>query len=342
MISGLVSIIIVNWNGKTHLEDCLDSISKIDYKKREIIVVDNGSEDGSIEFIKENSPKVIVIKNKNNLGFSKANNQGIKVAKGEYILFLNNDTKVHKNFLSILIKELSFDEVMGACQPKILHWEKPGKLDSIGSFLTNTGFLFHLGFEARDSKRLSKKIKLFSGKGSCLLFKKKVLDKIGYFNEDFFAYFEETDLCWRLWLAGFYLMYIPEAKIYHRTWGTTKRLPQDFVTFHSFRNRISSLVINLETRNLLLILPVHLLTCFFIAFSYFARTKFRIGFAIIWSIFSSLKNINKILKRRNFVQSKIRVVPDSILFPQIIRNPKLSFYFHILNYSFVRSRAFQR
>lgn len=342
MVKDLVSVIIVNWNGIEHLKSCLSSLSRINYKKTEIIVVDNGSQDGSYEFIRQKYSRIIVIRNHQNLGFSRANNQGIRKSKGEYILFLNNDTKVSKNFLNILIKELASDKKMGACQPKILHWEKPGRLDSIGSFLTNTGFLFHLGFEAKDTKRLDKKIKLFSGKGSCLLFKRQVLEKIGYFNEDFFAYFEETDLCWRLWLYGYYLLYIPEAVIWHKTWGTTSRLPQDFISFHAFRNRISSLITNLELGNLLLILPIHLLTCFFIVGCYFISGKFKNGFAIVWAVLASFKNLPQTLKTRKHVQSKIREVSDEKLFLEIMRNPKISFYLYILKYSFIRSKAFSK
>lgn len=342
MVKGLVSILIVNWNGKDHLKNCLSSLKKIDYKNTEIIIVDNGSTDGSLEYVKSRYPKIQLIKNSSNLGFSKANNQGIKKARGEYVLLLNNDTKVRHDFLTTLVKKISSDPTLGAVQPKILHWEKPGQLDSIGSFLTHTGFLFHYGFEAMDSKKLDKEIKLFSGKGSCLLFKKKVLDKIGYFNEDFFAYFEETDLCWRLWLAGYYLLYIPQAVIYHKTWGTTKKLPQSFIVFHSFRNRVSSLIINLGRFNLFLILPIHLVICIFIAVSYFLTGKFKNGFAIIWSLLSAIKNLGKILEKRSYVQSKTRKLSDTVLFPQILRDPSLSFYFKILKYSFIRSKAFAR
>lgn len=341
MVKGLVSIIIVNWNGKDHLTKCLRSLKGIDYKKTETIIVDNGSTDGSIEYIKHEYPGIICIRNADNSGFSKANNQGIKKAKGEYILLLNNDTKVRRNFLSILVKKISLYPLIGAVQPKILHWEKPGKLDSIGSFLTNTGFLFHLGFEELDSKKLNKEIKLFSGKGSCLLFKRKILEITGNFNEDFFAYFEETDLCWRVWLAGYHLIYVPQAVIYHKTWGTTKKLPQDFITFHSFRNRISSLAINLETGNVLLFLPLHLSICVFIAFCYLVSGKVKNGFAIVWAILSFFKNLGKVLRKRKYVQKRIRKVPDSILFREIIRNPKFSFYLHILNYSFVRGKVFK-
>jgi len=342
MKKGLVSIIIVNWNGKDHLEKCIPSVLKNSYQNFEIIVIDNGSTDGSIEYLRLNFSFIKLIRNKSNLGFAEANNQGIDSARGEYVLFLNNDTKVEKNFLSILVTRLSKDDKMGACQPKILHWEKPGKLDSIGSFLMSSGFLYHFGFEANDTGKLNKEIKLFSGKGSCLLIKKLVLDEIGNFDKDFFAYFEETDLCWRLWLAGYYLLYIPSSVIHHKTWGTSRRLTLGFVTYHSFKNRISSLITNLEIVNLAKILPWHLLICFFIALSYLIWGKPQNSLAIMKAIYWNVKNLKHTLKKRTIVQEKIRRLPDSKLFPIILKDSNISYYWYILRYSFIRSKVFKK
>lgn len=339
MNNPLVSIIIVNWNGKDLLKVCLPSLKKINYKSFEIILVDNGSTDGSIKYARKIFPQIKIVQNKTNLGFAKANNQGIKLSRGELVLFLNNDTKVTPDFLNILVKRLISDPKMGAAQPKILHLEKKGKLDSIGSFLTGSGFLYHLGFEANDSKKLNKEIKLFSGKGSCLLFKREVLKKIGFFDNDFFAYFEETDLCWRLWLAGYYLLYIPRAIIYHKSWGTTKKLPLSFVSFHSFKNRVASLLINLEFVNLLKIIPVHILFCTFISLYYFVKLKPSNSWAIFQAIVWNARNFTKTLKKRKNVQKKIRIISDKKLFPQIMKNASFSYYYYILAYSIKRSKA---
>jgi len=340
MKKGLVSIIIINWNGKEHLKKCIPSVLENSYKNFEIIIVDNGSTDGSLQYVGDKFPKTVIIRNKTNLGFAQANNQGVNKSRGEMILFLNNDTVVTKNFLTDLVTKLNSDKEIGACQPKILLLEKKDRLDSIGSFLTNTGFLYHYGFEARDAKKLDKEITLFSGKGSCLLFKKSVLNEIGHFNEDFFAYFEETDLCWRLWLAGYKLYYVPQAKIFHKSWGTARKLKQETINYHSFKNRIASLTINLGTYNLVKILPVHLVICALIAFFYSITGKPKISLAIFKAVFWNIKNQNIIQKKRRVTQTKIRIVSDKKLFPQIVRNANLSFYFSILRYSFVRSKIF--
>lgn len=342
MKNPLVSIIIVNWNGEALLKTLLPSLKKIDYKNFELIIVDNGSKDGSINYAKKVFPKIKIFVNKTNLGFAKANNQGISLAKGELILFLNNDTELTKDFLGILVKRLMADSKMGACQPKILHSEKKGRLDSIGSFLTASGFLYHLGFEAKDTKTLSKEIKLFSGKGSCLLFKKKLLDKIGGFDEDFFAYFEETDLCWRLWLSGHYLLYLPNSIIYHRGWQTAKKLPLEFINFHSFKNRISTLITNLEIQNLILILPIHITICILIGIFYLTQNKANLSVAIFKALAWNITNLKKTIKKRNFVKRKIRVVKDREILPVIFKNPVLSYYLFILKNSIVRSKVFAK
>ncbi|MGH7203443.1 MAG: glycosyltransferase family 2 protein, partial [Candidatus Levyibacteriota bacterium] len=140
-----VSIIIINWNGLNYLQECLPSLQKQDYPNTEIIVVDNASSDESVSYLKKNFPKVRIVLNDKNYGFAEANNIGYKYITGDYVLFLNNDTKVTRNFLSILVKKLEKDETIGGIQSKILLMDKPDHYDSIGAFLTGTGILYHYG-----------------------------------------------------------------------------------------------------------------------------------------------------------------------------------------------------
>src|SRR5688572_5204665 len=133
-MASLVSIIIVNYNGEKVLEDCLKSTEKISYPKVEIILVDNGSTDESLNIVSRYK-KVKLIKNDLNLGFAPANNQGDKIAKGEYILLLNNDTKVPANFLAPMIEKMELDSTIGAMQPKIYLIDQSDRLDNAGSFL---------------------------------------------------------------------------------------------------------------------------------------------------------------------------------------------------------------
>src|SRR3989344_3605371 len=207
MKKDLVSVIIINWNGLEHLQKCLPSLYGQNYKKIEVIVVDNGSIDDSVSWLNKKYPKVKIVKNKENKGFAEANNQGYEITTGEYILFLNNYTKVTKTFLTELLKVLKSNDLIGGVQSKLLLMDSPTRLDSVGSYLTNTGFLYHLGVYAEDSKKYSKQLEVYSAKGACMLLKREVLKKVEVegeiFDSRYFAYFEETDMCHRVWLAGY-------------------------------------------------------------------------------------------------------------------------------------------
>lgn len=334
-MSKLVSIIIINWNGKKHLEKCLPSLRRQKYKKIEIILVDNASVDDSVNYVKQVFPTAKIIINPTNLGFSEANNIGYKKAKGEYVLFLNNDTEVTNNFLSELIANIEKNEEIGGAQSKILFMEKKDTLDSVGAFLTTTGYLYHYGAIKKDSRKYNHKILLYSAKGACMIFKKSVLKKIEVegriFDPKYFAYFEETDLCHRVWLAGYKIMYTPSSVIYHKVGGTSTKMVNSFIQFHSFKNRIRSHIKNLGTLNLLIILPIHLLVCEFNAFAFIVKRNFNISLAIQKAIFWNILNISETFTMRRIVQRKIRKVEDKEINDKIFKSVDLAYYLSLIN-----------
>src|SRR5258706_13417668 len=177
-MSSLVSIIIVNWNGLRWLSDCFGSLAKQNYKQYEIVFVDNASKDGSVAWVKKHYPKTKILVNKENLGFADANNVGYRNAKGKYILFLNNDTRVTKTFLSELVGVIQEDKTIGGAQSKILLMDHPDTHDSVGAFLTPTGFLYHYGFGKKDQKKYDKQMDLYTAKGACMMFRKDVLKQV--------------------------------------------------------------------------------------------------------------------------------------------------------------------
>jgi GT2 family glycosyltransferase len=181
----LVSIIIVNWNGMRWLPDCFNSLAAQDWKNYEIIFVDNASRDGSVAWVKKHYPKTKILINKENLGFADANNVGFRKAKGNYVLFLNNDTRVTKTFLSALVQSLERNRGMAGVQSKLLLMDEPDRLDAIGAYFTNTGFLYHHGFHAKDTAKLNKEINLYTAKGACMMFRKSVLDKVSLHGDIF-------------------------------------------------------------------------------------------------------------------------------------------------------------
>ena len=232
-----VSIIIVNYNGKQLLQKCLESLFKIDYDNFEVILVDNNSSDDTIEFVTKTFPSVIIIKLDSNKGFAEPNNIAAKISKGEYLLFLNNDTIVTKNFVIEMIKEIESDEKIAICQSLLL---KPnGNIDSSGDFIDELGVVYNSKSKINNTRYIS------SARGASMLIRKDVFEKLGGFDSKFFATFEDVDLCWRSWIAGFKSIIASESIVYHVGGQTTKKI-NDEIAFHGFKNQIVMKITNFE------------------------------------------------------------------------------------------------
>lgn len=223
-----LSIIFVNFNDNVHLGKSLLSLEKnaqdIDY---EVIIVDNNSTDGSQEFIKNHFPSIKFICNEENLGFAKANNQGIRESKGEYILLLNTDTSINPGALRVLLQEMRGSSDIGGIGPALL-MEKDDYQVSFGrkinffSELLQKSFLnTYYKMKLKRDKR-EREVNWLSG--ACLLIKKSILKEVGLFDENFFLYFEDIDLCLRIRENGWRLVYLPQAEVFHSGGGSTKSL----------------------------------------------------------------------------------------------------------------------
>ena len=328
--SPLVSIVIVNWNGKHWLQMCLPSLAKVTYQNVEWIIVDNGSTDGTVAWVKKHYPKTIIVQNKENLGFSHANNFGYKKAHGEYILFLNNDTRVKSDFITELLKPFDADKTIGGVQSKIYLMDDKTRLDSIGAFLTPTGFLYHNNLGGKDKKVFDREIDLYTAKGASMMFRKNVLKKVevnGWiFDPTYFAYFEETDLCHRVWLAGFHIVYAYKAVIYHKMGATSVKLVSAWVQYNSYKNRINSFIKNLGVFNLILMLPLHLLSCHLLALVFLVKKNPALSSAIEQAIWWNIRVLPRTLHDRSIVQAKIRKRPDVAFFSLITKSPNVGYY----------------
>lgn len=332
-MSSLASIIIVNWNGKEHLRKCFPSLQWQIYKNIEIVLVDNASTDGSVDYIRKYFPKTKIIVNKNNLGFAEANNVGYKASKGKYVLFLNNDTMVDKNFLVELIKAVEEEKDVGGVQSKILLMDKPKYHDSVGSFFTATGFLYHFGAYKKDGPRYNSQLDLYSARGACMLFKREVLEKVKVqgeiFDSSYFAYFEETDLCHRVLLAGFRMVYVPGSVIHHKLGGTSERLASAFVHYHSYKNRINSYIKNLGFAKLLKVLPLHISLCLAVSVLYLLRGNFKLALAIIRAMIWNLIVVGRTLEKRHYIQKRIRSLKDNNFLPAVSKPASLRYYSYV-------------
>lgn len=324
-----ISIIIVNWNGRKWLKDCLDSLKKQTYKKFEIILVDNASTDDSVSFIKKHYPKVNIVQNKTNRGFAGGNNDGLKVAKGEYILLLNNDTWSPPNFLKNFIK--AFDEIpqAGCVQSKMVLLSNPKKLDVAGAYWTDSSFLYHYGFGKNANRpEYNKTMPFFSNKGASVMILRKVIDEFGLFDDDFWLYYEETDFCHRLWLAGYECWYYPKAVVHHAGGGTTFRFDNNLIQFHNFKNKLMSFLKNFETKSLVTIIPTYLLLNIGISFIWLFQGKPKHFAALYKSFWWNMIHFNKTLKKRREIQ-KLRKKTDVEIFNITKKNPRLNYYFYL-------------
>ncbi|RKZ76894.1 MAG: hypothetical protein DRQ57_01905 [Gammaproteobacteria bacterium] len=321
-----ISIIIVNWNGKKWIKDCFDSILLQTFKDFEIIFVDNASTDDSIEFVKANYPNVIIVSNSSNLGFAGGNNAGYKVAKGEYIFLLNTDTKLEPNVLELTLE--AFDKLpkVAAVQPKLVLMKEPDLMDSCGSFWTDTTILYHYGLAKNvHLEKYNVPLYVFSNKGAAIMLRKNIIDEIGLFDDEQWCYYEESDLCHRIWIYGYECLYYPKSTVLHAVGGTSTQFDNSFVQFHSFKNKLHSYLSNFELLTLLKVVPMHLLVVMVSCMIWIASGKISLAFAVLKSIVWNIKNARGILKRRKQIQS-IRKCSDSEVFVKTKRNPKLAYY----------------
>src|SRR3990167_8837422 len=332
--NSLVSIIIVNWNGKNYLQKCLSSLNKITYYPTEIIVVDQNSSDGSQRLVKRKYPKIKLIENKENTGYVGGNNLGVSEAKGKYILILNNDIELEKNFLEPLVRAFEKESKLGVAQPKAVNLREKGKLDGGGSFFTMTGFLYHKGYMDKASKpEYNKRYPVYSVKGAYMMTRSELWNKLGGLDPDFFIYFEESDYCGRVWLSGHTVEYIPESVVYH--WGggdTTEDWERRFalVQYRSFKNRICSYFKNLSFKKLLILLPVHIGICLGVSLFYLLKGQYKFSLAILRALSWNLINLNKTLKKRDYIQSRLRKIDDNDFFKEVEKNIGLSYYFRLV------------
>jgi hypothetical protein len=300
--TALVSVIVVNWNGKEYLGDCFTSLSLQTHSPLEFIMVDNGSVDESVECVKERFPQVKVIENASNLGFGAAVNAGLKRAKGEYILFLNNDLYLKKDCIEEMLK-LFITERCGAVVPKILLFKERDTINSFGVVVNFLGLAYPKYIWLRD--RQDMKVEE-TACGGIFLLRKDFMDKLGGFDEDFFMYHEDHDLSWRIRLQGERLLVNPKAVLYHKY--QFSRNPDKF--YYSEKNRLQLLLKNYSLKTLLLISPALIMVelaeiCFSLTSGWFWK---KIG-----SYGEILSSLPRLREKRKIIQKERRVSDQEIV-----------------------------
>lgn len=300
-----VSVIIPNYNGKHYLSDCFNSLSNQSYKDFEIILIDNASVDGSIEFTKKEFPYVRIIENTDNLGFSKAVNQGAKLSKAEFLAILNNDTLVDARWLEELVIFALQQKDFGSCQSKILLFSDKNEISSIGNeiFFLGQGWPGGSGEPAQSYNEI---MEVTYCSGASMFMRRDVLEQVGYFDdEEVFMYHDDLDLGWRLLLYGYKNYFVPNSIVYHKyQYGRNSK------KYYLLEvSRFVSMIKYYETKTLVLILPAFLTLemgiIFYSLSSGWFKDKIRVYYYVI-------KNFKRLLTKRRKLQESRKLSDKQI------------------------------
>jgi GT2 family glycosyltransferase len=312
-----VSVVIPNWNGRRFLAGCLDSLALQTYKNVEVIVVDNGSTDGSAQFLKDNYSWVRLIHFERNTGFSVAVNEGIHEARGSYITLLNNDTVAENTWIEELVRALNEHPDAGSVACKMLAYDDKTILDGAGDGYRRGGLPGRIGHREKDLGQFDTGRYVLGACGGAAMYRRELFDKIGLFDEDYFAYLEDVDLGLRAQSAGYKCFYTPSAVVYHLGCGTTGSGYNPLVVRLSAQNNINTLVKNIPGRLLIKFLPQ---IVYWQAF-YLAVVLLRGGQFFCWlqGISNAILLLPKMVAKRQAI-AKQRCVPDSYLQEMIVRS----------------------
>ncbi len=321
------AIVILNWNGKNYLERFLPSVIRYsDFSGTEIYVADNHSTDDSIEFIKENFPKVSIIPLNSNYGFAKGYVKALENIKAEYFVLLNSDVEVTEKWLSI-IELMDNDMSIAAVMPKIRSYENKDYFEyagAAGGFIDKFGYPFCRGrilsVIEKDDGQYNDLKEIFWASGACMFIRSEAYYNAGGLDMDFFAHMEEIDLCWRLKILGYKIFYFPGATVYHVGGGT---LPNNTgkKLFLNYRNNLFLLFKNLPDNGFYKILFLRLSLDILSAFVYLFSLSFNFFAAVIMAHISFFFSINKLRKKRQKIKGNIRVnKPNHIYQRSIVYN----------------------
>ncbi len=256
-----VTVIVLNYNSREHLQSCFRSLLALDYPadRLELMLVDNASTDHTLSFMAQAFPQVAIVRNPENYGFAEGNNIGAREAGGEMIAFLNPDMRVEPDWLRELVQPLASDPEIVCAGSKILSWD--GKLMDFGGGATNFcgyGFQIGWGLPAKDSDPVTERFMLAPCGGAMIVDKATFLD-VGGFDKDYFAFYEDLDLGWRLWVMGHKVAFASRAVAYHIHHGSWGQVPSEKTAVLYQRNAFSTMFKNYDDQNLKRIMPIALL-----------------------------------------------------------------------------------
>lgn len=323
----LISIIIINYNGKKWIKKCFDSLKNQTFKNFEVIVVDNNSSDNSIEQIKNYYSFVKIIQSKKNLGFAGGNNLGIKNANGQLILLLNYDTWFKNDFIERLYKEFISNnvDIVSPSQANYFNQKKSNfraKIDPLGHCI-----------HVRNNLQKSQSFYL---SGTCLLFPRELYEETLGLDSDFFMYFEEIDWFWRLNLLNKSFKQLDDIYIYHYS-ALNKPQKVSYLKF-LWRNQncLQMLLKNYSFLLLILVIPIYLIINIFEIIFFLLILKPRIAFSYIEGWIFNIKNIKKTLEKRKWVQKNRKINDIEVIKKMKLSSAKISHLIRYINLKFIK------
>jgi len=302
-----VAVAVLNFNGKHYLKDCLASLAQQSYGNYSVYVIDNGSTDASVDFVKKEFPWVRIIAFDRNYGFAEAYNRAIEMLQFDFVALLNNDVAVDSGWLEKLVEEILKDENIAACGSKILLYRDRGRLNHAGGKFTLIGGGYDMGLCEKDSEEYNRGGYVGCVCGAAMLVRRDAFIRLGGFDRDFFAYFEDTDFCWRAWLYGFRVVYVPSSIVYHKFGGSWGSVYGGYRVYLGERNRLLTVFKNFEAIRLL---RAMILSAFFVS----VRLVGAVRRGRVDNVSAVLKadlwlplNLRKVLVKRALVQGRKKV-----------------------------------
>jgi GT2 family glycosyltransferase len=295
-----MSVIVVNWNGLHFLKTCLTALRRQTFRDFEAIMVDNGSTDGSVAYVRADFPEVNVIPLSENRGFTGGNIAGYERARGELIVLLNNDTEADPHWLEELHKASGVFPKAGSFASKMMLFDQRSRIDNCGFGLTKVGTGVHLGFNELDGPRWSEPRRVFGACAGAAAYRRSMLEDVGFFDPDLFIIFEDLDLSFRAQLRSYECMFVPSATVYHHVGHTLRKYPARRAYFEE-RNIDLVYLKNMPLGLILLALPKRLMFEIGCALYFF---RLGVGTAFLKAKMDVLRGLPSVLRKRREILSK--------------------------------------
>jgi len=330
-----IAIVILNWNGIEFLKKFLPDVIRFSSDIARIVVADNASSDGSLQYLKENFPQIDTIVLDKNYGFTGGYNLALKQVKEEYYLLLNSDVDVSEGWLQPLFEFMEFHPKAAACQPKIRSFQDRHLLEhagAVGGYIDYLGYPFCRGriynSLEEDLGQYDSIQRVFWATGACLMIRSKVFHDHKGFDDDFFAHMEEIELCWRIQQSGWEIYVVPESVVYHVGGGTLPKInPRK--TYYNFRNNLLMLLKNLPGHQLIWKMPLRLFLDVIAAVKFLFDGDYKDTLAVLKAHVGFYKLSLKFLSKRSQLQNHIMKHPSKGIYKKSIIK---EYYIHKIKY----------